>query len=159
MTARHHEHHAADRASVVAQAIAELSRRGERVTRARREMLEVLSRQHEHLTADEVAELVREDGVHRATVYRALEAFAAAGIVSHRQDPGGATAYHLVTPSHLHVHCGRCGTVGALAVDTFDGASAAILAATGFVFDPNRSTLVGVCGACTSGREQPGAPR
>ncbi|KAA9395559.1 transcriptional repressor [Kocuria coralli] len=138
----------------VERAAARLRERGERLTAARRGVLEVLARHTGHLSADEVAvELDRSNGssgspVHRTTVYRTLERFFELGILSHRQLPGGASAYHLAAASHLHGHCARCDTVVALDPGAFDRAAESVVAVTGFALDLQASVLVGLCEGC-----------
>lgn len=157
MTAHHHLHEAGDPDAFVDHAIAGLRARGKRVTRARRLLLGVLARNHNHLTADEVADLLQEEGIHRVTVYRTLEALTEVGAVTHLQTPGGATAYHLSTDTHLHGYCTHCRKIVALPTGVFDSSAKALLRSVGFTFDPNRSTLVGVCSDClrtaTTGEE------
>lgn len=148
MENRHLEHHAGDPDALISRAIQDLREHGERVTEPRRRMLQVLAAHHEHLTADDVAAQMNDDGAHRATVYRSLELFAELGIVTHRQLPGGATAYHLATSTHLHAHCIVCGKVVALPSDVFDDAAHRILQLRGFAFDPNRSSILGTCESC-----------
>lgn len=154
MSDRHDEHHAEDPKVLRDHAIAGLKARGERVTQARRAVLDVLAQHHDHLTADEVADELLEAGVHRATVYRALEIFAEAGIVTHRQLPAGATAYHLATASHLHGHCLTCQQVIALPTDVFDAAGQELQSRYGFSFDANRSSLLGTCKSCQPAAQQ-----
>jgi len=132
-------------------AVATLRSRGMRLTAPRRAVLDALTGRAEYLTADEVALLVDADDVHRATVYRTLELFAAAGIVSLRQIPGGAARYHLSVGGereHLHGHCRGCGTVVVLPADALDTALTRIADTAGFELDPAQTTLVGRCADC-----------
>ncbi|MDV8000939.1 Fur family transcriptional regulator [Rhodococcus sp. IEGM 1408] len=148
MTGRHEAHHVDDPVGVVSQALATLRNRGERVTRARLRLLHILAERHDHLTAEELASLLHGEGIHRATVYRTLELLVGAGTVTHRQLPGGATAYHIATSNHLHGHCVSCGGVVALPVDTLDPVVERLRVGQGFEVDPNRSSLVGTCRDC-----------
>lgn len=151
-TDQHDAHHAADLEGVVPRALSRLRSRGERVTRARRRLLEVLGERNDHLTAEELARLLADEGIHRATVYRTLEVLVEAGTVTHRQSPGGATGYHIATPSHLHGHCAACGVVVALPSDALDTTVDLLRASYGFELDPNRSSIVGTCASCRQGR-------
>lgn len=150
MPHRHDMQHAVDPDVLTEHALTDLRAAGGRVTRSRRLILRILATHHDHLTADDVADALREDGVHRTTVYRTLEFFTEVGIVALRQLPGGAAAYHLATESHLHGHCVACHEVIALPIDVFDDAATHIQQVRGFVFDPNRSTLFGLCQECQS---------
>lgn len=153
MSKNHHFHHTGDPDIFAEHAIAGLRASGKRVTKARKQLLGVLARNHHHLTADEVADLLQEEGVHRVTVYRTLEALVEVGAVTHLQTPGGATAYHLATDSHLHGHCTECHRVIALPASVFATATQTALDTVGFAFDANRSTLQGVCERCLKGEE------
>lgn len=136
---------------LVEEALGRLRQAGERLTAARRAVLEVLAGRHEHLSADELASLLAARGVHRTTVYRTLEVFSALGLVSVRQLPGGAAAYHLASTSHLHGHCGRCDAVLALPRREVEEIIAAVERTSGFLLDLERSTLLGRCAACCAG--------
>lgn len=148
MSASHKHHHSGDPDAFVEHALACLRAEGKRVTKARRLLLDVLARHHEHLTADQIADLLRDEGVHRVTVYRTLDTLIEVGAVTHVQSPGGATAYHVATDSHLHGHCIHCQKVVALPTGVFNGATQAMLRSVGFEFDVNRSSLQGICAAC-----------
>lgn len=148
MPHRHEMQHAVNPDVMVDHALTDLKAGGARVTRSRRLILRVLATHHEHLTADDVADALRDEGVHRTTVYRTLEFFTENNIVALRQLPGGAAAYHLATENHLHGHCIKCQDVISLPVDAFDDAIIRLKQARGFAFDPNRSSLFGICHRC-----------
>jgi len=134
-------------------AAAALRARGVRLTAPRRAVLSALAGRADYLTAEEVAALVDDDDVHRATVYRTLELFAETGVVAHRQAPGSAARYHLVSTGareHLHGHCRGCGAVVVLHPDALDAVAVAAERDTGFVLDVARSSLVGLCAACAA---------
>lgn len=143
-------HHAPEEALSIA--IVRLQQSGERLTAPRRAVLDVLARHHDHLTADEVAEILAQAGIHRATVYRTFDVLTRSGIIAQRQRPGAAVGYHLVTApaghEHLHAVCRSCGTVAVLPADAFDRVSSAIRVETGFSIEPEQSALVGLCTGC-----------
>lgn len=143
-----HYHHHGEAGDLVAEAVEELRRQGERATAARRAVLEALAEHHRHLSADEVAERLSDHGVHRTTAYRALERFAELGIVAVRQLAGEAASYHLATSSHLHGHCRSCQAVIALPPESFATAAQALEEAAGFQLDLHQSTLTGLCLTC-----------
>ena len=120
-------------------ALAELRRRGQRVTAPRRAVVEALAAHPDQLTAEQVLALLDGLGIHRATVYRTLELLAATGVVSRRQAPGGPTRYHLAATGpgleHLHGHCRQCGTVVALPPNALDAVGGRLIRDTGFVID------------------------
>lgn len=143
----HGEHGAPE--SQLQSALAALRAHGERITAPRRQVLEVLASLNAHCSADEVADRLNNDGVHRTTVYRTLEVLVDCGIVSVRQLPGQAAAYHLATSNHLHGHCLECDGVVALDVVVLEKA-AEQLVDQGFELDLHRSTLVGRCQNCSA---------
>src|SRR5690606_19971284 len=106
---------AADVTGTIEQVAAMLRARGERMTGPRRAVLRVLAEQPEHLSAEAVLARVsaHDPGVHRASVYRTLEALSALGVVQHVHVTQGGTAYHLVRGEqrHLHAQCHVCGAV------------------------------------------------
>jgi Fe2+ or Zn2+ uptake regulation protein len=139
---------------VIADVAAMLRARGERMTGPRRAVLHVLARTSEHLTAEAVHERVAatDPRVHRASVYRTLEALSDLGLVQHVHVTHGGTAYHLVLERgrHLHAHCRLCGTVVDLPPDALDEVAATLRAGPGFVLDPGHAALSGVCRACAA---------
>ncbi|MCR2814840.1 Fur family transcriptional regulator [Microbacterium jiangjiandongii] len=146
--------HAAARGDDLRAAIGALRMRGDRVTAPRRAVLTVLAARADHLTADEVASLLGEGDVHRATVYRTLDLLAASGVVSRQHAPGGAARYHLATTAagrrHLHGQCVDCGAVVVLPPEALRTASRMLRAMVGFTLALDQSTLVGRCAACAA---------
>ena len=149
--ARHHD----EIDTLTDQAISRLRAAGERITRARIEILSVLAGSSDHLSADEVVNHLAAArparSVHRTTVYRTLERLVAVGVVVQQRLPGGATGYHLTTEGHLHGHCARCRAVVALPAEVLESLSPVweqFRTASGFDVDLHRSTLVGVCRNC-----------
>lgn len=87
----------------VASAVARMRDRGERVTPARRAVLQVVDladRDDEHLTAEMIGARVfaLAPSVHRATVYRTLTSLTEAGFLSPVHLGGASTIYHLAQP-------------------------------------------------------------
>ena len=67
----------------------------------------MLAGSSDHLSADDLYERIgdRAPGIHRATIYRTIEALVRAGVVAHVHLPHGAATYHLIAPgarAHLH---------------------------------------------------------
>lgn len=137
-----------------ATAVAALRDAGERVTDARRSVVEVLAHRGDHLSADQVAAILEADSrpVHRATVFRTLERLAEIGVVTRMHVAGGATGYHLAAVdsqnAHLHARCRGCGVVFVLSSAAFADTVARVAANTEFLLEPLQSTLVGVCAEC-----------
>lgn len=133
-----------------------LRSRGERMTAPRRAVLRVLAEHGGHLAADAVVTMVaqRDPGVHRATVYRTLEALSELGVIQHVHVGHGGTAYHLVRPGerHLHAQCRGCGAVYDLPFDLLAGVAETLRRSHAFVLDADHVALSGLCEQCQEHR-------
>ena len=92
----------------------------------------------------------RDPRVHRASVYRALEALTDAGIVQHVHLGHGATAYHLADEAgeHLHLQCEVCGAVLDAPVQVLGSVRRRLLREQGFALDATHVALSGTCSTC-----------
>ncbi len=140
-----------------AAAIDRLRERGERVTRARIALIEVLAGCDDHLSADDIADRLdagrdatEPATAHRATVYRTLDSLVRSGIVAHVHLPHGAATYHLVDAerAHLHLLCRECGGIIDAPPDLLDGVRRDLLRSAGFRLDPDHVALTGWCRRC-----------
>ncbi|SNQ52047.1 Fe2+/Zn2+ uptake regulation protein [Frankia canadensis] len=144
--------------ALVAAGIARLRARGERVTPARRAVLRVLAETSEHLSAEEV--LARADeivpGMHRTTVYRAVESLGEVGLITHVHPAHGPAVYHLAAAltggAHLHTRCRRCGEIADVPADLLDDVAARLAATVGFRLQPDHAALTGLCRSCADAR-------
>ena len=130
-----------------------LRQRRERMTGPRRAVLSVLAQETGHLSADEVVSAVAtyDPGVHRASVYRALEALSRLGVVQHVHLGHGSTAYALAEGRpHLHGHCSSCGAVVDLPGDLLDEVAERLRVEVGFALDPAHVALSGICRSCAA---------
>ena len=141
----------------VAAALAALRQRGERVTRVRQAVIEVLDSTTGHLTAEEIAGRAADlaPGLHRASVYRALTTFGELGLVTHTHLGGSATVYHLTLDlpqrpavGHAHLQCASCSRVIDIPVSLLDPLADAVERDLGFRLEPRHTALLGVCAAC-----------
>jgi Fur family ferric uptake transcriptional regulator len=143
---------AAEVQAVIDNVAAMLRARGERMTGPRRAVLTVLAQKGEHLSADAVLEGVAcyDPSVHRASVYRTLEALSDLGVVQHVHVGHGGTAYHLVRDGgrHLHAQCRACGAVHDLPTDLLDEVAARLSRRHAFVLDAGHVALSGMCRSC-----------
>src|ERR687883_273188 len=134
-----------------------LRERGERMTGPRRAVLAVLAASGGHVGAEDVVAAVADldPTVHRASVYRTLDALCDLGVVQHVHIGHGATAYHLVHGSDAHVHaqCSACGAMVDLPLNVLDEAADRMARNAGFVLDPTHVALSGTCAACASTSE------
>lgn len=131
---------------------ARLKAAGLRSTGPRLAVLAVLADRGGHLSAEDVVARVADDaaGVHRASVYRTLEALSDAGIVQHVHLGHGATTYHLADEvgEHLHLQCGSCGAVIDAPAAVVGTLRRRLLQDHGFDLDATHVALSGTCGAC-----------
>jgi Fe2+ or Zn2+ uptake regulation protein len=137
---------------LMAEVGARLRARGERMTQPRRTVLTVLARNGGHLSAEEVVAAVAavDASVHRASVYRTLEALSELGVVQHLHVGHGGTAYHLVIGPgpHPHAQCRVCGAVHDLPGDLLDDVAAVLSERYRFRLDAGHVALSGVCATC-----------
>lgn len=127
---------------------------GLHMTGPRAAVLQVLRARDGHLSAEDVVAAVAgtTPGVHRASVYRALEALTDTGIVQHVHLGHGATAYHLADDvgEHLHLQCSGCGAVIDAPVGVLGSVRRRLLREHGFALDAAHVALSGTCEACRS---------
>ena len=157
MTGSHHHaavvgRSAAGAVEVVAEVAQLLRERGERMTRPRRAVLTALAREGEHLTAYYLICAFTElyPTVHRASVYRTLDALSHLGVVQHVHTSHGLTTYHLMPLDgpHPHVQCRVCGAVYDLPEDLLDAVAGRLVREDGFVLDTGHVALSGTCATC-----------
>src|SRR5205814_9356743 len=93
--------------------LGDLRAQGERITQARRAVVEVLVAAKGHLTADDLVERVHETvpGAHLATIYRTMDVLERLGVVEHTHLGHGRAVYHLADDVHAHLVCESCGAV------------------------------------------------
>ena len=148
-----------DPAARVRAALDVLRARGERVTRVRHAVIEVLDSTTEHLDADQIVgqAAALAPGVHRASVYRALATLGDLGLVTHTHIGGSAAVYHLsvVVPesaaeahAHAHLQCSSCHRVIDIPVAVLDPLAARVDRDIGFRLEPQHTALLGICADC-----------
>jgi len=135
---------------VVARTAQALRARGERMTRPRRAVVVALASTGGHLGAEAVLDAVAgiDPRVHRASVFRALHALSAAGVVQHVHEGHGSTVYHLRREPHLHAQCRSCGVMLDVRADLLDGVGEDLARELGFALDPGHVALSGTCATC-----------
>ena len=125
---------------------------GHRFTPQRAAVYTFLHNTKTHPTADDIFTHVREDipDISLATVYKALEAFVAAGAAQKLEFGGGPARYDGRTDHHHHVRCIECGSVrdieeaGRLDLDGWSETD------HGFEVVGYRLELLGHCSGCRS---------
>ena len=143
---------AADRLTLILEL---LGREGHRVTAGRRAVVEALLSADGHLSADDLAADLRHahPGLHRATVYRSLEALEAAGLVEHVHLGHGRSVYHLSDDLHQHLVCEVCGSVEEAPPDLLSAVARRLRRERGFVMRPYHFAVLGRCRTCSADGE------
>ena len=138
----------------LAEAEAACRRRGGRLTRSRRAVLDLLLRAGGPLTAYEVLDLLRlhDSSATPASVYRSLDFLLEQGL-AHRLET--ARAYVACGhPDHPHVGqfliCRQCGTVVEAEDERVMAATEQLGHRLGFALDQRTVELLGLCGSCQS---------
>jgi Fur family transcriptional regulator, ferric uptake regulator len=88
-----------------------LATQGLRLTRQRETVARALMDASDHLSADELAERLRGEGVSKSTVYRTLQLLVEAGLADGQDYGDGRLYYELMVGRHHHDHlvCLSCG--------------------------------------------------
>lgn len=122
---------------------------GLRATRPRRLVYEALRDLGHHRTADELDARVTATGRHlsRATVYNALDALRAAGVVAVASSGPGAARYELAG-THHHFVCRVCAAILDVACEAVHPGPCATVDVPGAVVDEVQITLRGTCPRC-----------
>jgi Fur family ferric uptake transcriptional regulator len=129
-----------------------LRRHGRRLTPQRRVIWEaLLAEPHEHLSAEDVVERVRErmPNVNTSTVYRTLEILVHDGLLL-RTDLGGDRAYYELVSEHRHHHviCEQCGKVTHLHEEALGDLAARIEQDSGYRLGEREISFFGTCRSC-----------
>jgi len=138
----------------VDQALEQLRAEGERITTARRVVLEQVAAAHrQHLTAEALAERVeaQHPDIHLSTIYRTLDFLTGAGILVDVRMGRGPAAYHFAGDAHHHAVCSGCGQVIELGSETFDPVIRRLADEHGFEADPSHLVIRGLCRDCRAG--------
>ena len=114
-------------------------------------ILEILGREHTHLTSHQVYEQIRGrlPAVNPSTVYRALERLAGQGKVSVSDMGSGSAVYEGMSEGvHHHLVCQRCGQVITLGNHEVEHFFEEIADKNKFQIHTNHLILFGLCAGC-----------
>ena len=143
-----------DASELLAAVTARLHERGERLTVQRKAVLLALLAHGGHPTADDLIASVERSATsaHRASVYRALEALCALGVVQHVHLGHGAATYHLAEAAggHAHAQCSHCGGVIDVPLMVMDDLAMRLERSCGFRLDRSHVALSGLCEECAA---------
>jgi Fur family ferric uptake transcriptional regulator len=139
----------ADRAGALCKLLRE---RGERLTKARRAVIDALVASGDHLTAEQIGSCVQEvhPEVHRATIYRTLDTLTELGVTEHSHLGHGPAVYHLADELHQHMVCESCGEVREVPTSLLRGLGKRLREDYGFVMRPTHFAIVGRCRECAT---------
>lgn len=130
-----------------------LREHGYRVTQPRRAVWRALVETGGHLTADEIAGLVRESdpGVNLASVYRTLDLFESLELVRESRIGNGAGHWELAHPDeHFHLVCDECGRIEHHVGTLVEDIRAHLSAGHGFQTRDIELIVSGRCADCTA---------
>lgn len=133
-----------------------LKSKGLKMTTQRGVILEVLSEHpNEHLTAEEIYELVRkkQSDIGIATVYRTLQLLSELDLIDTLDLDDGFVRYELAGEEgtghhHHHLICLSCGKVLEFEEDLMDILEAKVQMTTGFVICDHKVKMYGYCSDC-----------
>jgi len=114
-------------------------------------IIEVLSREHAHLTSLQVYEKIKEylPAVNQSTVYRALERLVNNSKVSVSDMGTGSVVYEIMVDGrHHHLVCQKCGRVITMGDEQVQEFFSTIQARNRFSVVTNHLILFGVCANC-----------
>ena len=133
---------------------AALEKRGVRLTRQRRILLEVMDKAERHLDAGAILERAQQldPRVHRVTVYRTIDLLKRNGLIDeldllHLR--GDQHFYESHGPrDHIHVACLRCGTVREFESQLYEKLKKQIERDCGIEITTSRTEVGGYCEKC-----------
>lgn len=127
----------------------QLKKAGLKVTSPRIKILEIMKNPaHQHISAEDVYKILLEQGdeVGLATVYRVLNQFDDAGIVTRHHFEGGRSVFELSAKAHHdHLVCLTCGRVIEFEDDTIERRQLAVAKEHGIQLTNHSLYLYGEC--------------
>jgi Fur family ferric uptake transcriptional regulator len=125
------------------------------VTAQRLAIADVVLGTERHLSAEDVAELLRAHGAHAgtATIYRTLEVLVRSGLVVERDFGEGFKRYEAARgiPHHEHLLCTVCGRVTEFRDERLERMTTLLAEAHDFSRQRHRLVIYGLCGECRRG--------
>ncbi len=121
-----------------------------KVTRARIKILERLEQATKPMTAQELHEKLADTKMDLATVYRSLNKFADAGLISRVQLGDEFARFEFVKHHHHHIVCNSCGKVQEVELCNLNELSKDIAQKTGFRNIAHQVVFRGDCQECAA---------
>ncbi|AUH68573.1 Fur family transcriptional regulator [Gordonia sp. PS3] len=126
---------------------------GQRSTKQRAAIADVLSDTDDFLSAQQLHDKLRERGesIGLTTVYRNLQALTAARQIDAIWDGSGETRYrHCSTGHHHHLVCRECGTTVEIKADKVERWADSVASENGFADISHTVEIFGTCRDCTA---------
>jgi Fur family transcriptional regulator, ferric uptake regulator len=129
------------------------------ITAQRMAIADVVLGTERHLSAEDVAELLRSGGASAgtATIYRTLEVLVRSGLVVERDFGEGFKRYEASRgiPHHEHLLCTVCGRVTEFRDERLERMTTLLAEAHDFSRQRHRLVIYGLCGDCRRGGSRP----
>ena len=121
--------------------------------------MDYLSAHHDcNLTAEVIANDLKEYGVSRSAVYRNLNSLEEEGLIRRNKAVGSNAAVIMFTGADkckdkIHISCIKCGKTCHLSSAAASGLVDTVSKTQGFTLDVGETVLYGVCGECGAGKK------
>lgn len=121
-----------------------------RMTNQREMILRELVKNKQHLTADELYDIVKKTmpRISLATVYRNLEILSEAGIIGKLEISGRQKRFDYDPEDHDHIYCAVCHRVDNLNLERSGGAAKKMAEVEGYSVTGYRLEIIGICESC-----------
>ncbi len=134
-----------------------LDRKGLKMTRSRKTILDAVFETHDHFNADQLYEQIRlqDQTVSRATVYRTIPLLVETGLVKQSMRRNSKNYYEHIYghPSHLHLICTRCGGIFEVKSGSLEKELRALCRKRDFRIGEFSISVKGYCRKCTERKE------
>lgn len=129
---------------------ATLKRKGFRMTKPRRAILEYIHDKGEHLTAEEIIDHVHEEHPHinKSTIYRTLELLEINECVYKSESMNGTIYHHAEDGHHHHLVCRECGKTIDCDEHVFESVEKSLHDKYDFQIDFRHVVMNGLCKEC-----------
>jgi len=121
-----------------------------RMTNQREIILRELKQSRQHLTADELYDIVRKimPRISLATVYRNLEILSEARLIGKLEISGRQKRFDFDVSDHDHIYCAVCHRVDNLDLQRESVNAEQLGAAAGYTITGYRVEIIGICPEC-----------
>ena len=127
-----------------------------RMTNQRELILTKVRESRQHLSADELYELVKKDmpRISLATVYRNLEILSEAGLIKKLEISGRQKRFDYDVSDHDHIYCVKCHRIDNLDTERMSLSRVPDEAKRGYAVSGYRLEVAGICPECQKKEEK-----